>query len=203
VPFISVSGRELLPGEVRLYEALRRLKSRFCLADRVEDMGAKIQATIEALLPTMVDAKLWTNPEIAEDFIEPLSRDTEAALREHVSLKSPRAARQLARFIWSDREKRRGAPIKLDPVVVRTLCEAIEQIAGRKLSYSHSRAGKNAAGVHSGKPASGPAEGTMLEVLLSAIDWAQFVAHPDQPAARVKPEAVLNLYKKSRRRRQN
>jgi hypothetical protein len=192
VPFEIVNEQmELLElREARLCEALAHLKSKLKLSGCVRDMATEIKRTAKGV-SSLWDGNIWATH---GDLLRPFIKDTEEALREHVHLKSARGVRQLANFIWSQRQNRRGRNQEINSDLLLAILQSVEQIAGRKVTYSRKR--KRRAPLNA--PATGPPEGAMMGVLLAALDWAYALPTPQRRSTPLKAEGVLSAVKRLR-----
>jgi hypothetical protein len=182
---------KLGPQECRLWDALERLKREMKLPDHLGDMATEIMR-VAGNVTSLWDNNAWSDTEGNGDLLLPFIEETKNALRDHAHLKSAREAGQLAKSIWSARRNRRGRDHEINPDLLVAVVEALERIAGEKLSYSrkrYRRAPLNAS-------ASGPPEGAMFDVLLAALDWAYALPTPNRRTAPFKPEGVLSAVKR-------
>jgi len=183
-----------MPHESRLYNALARLKIEMNLSPSIGEMAKKIMRAA-AGVTSLWENNAWADTTLHGDLLGPYIEDTKNALREHVRLKSARTARQLAKSIWSARRNPRGRDYEINPDLLRTTLETVECMADRRLTYSRKRARRALIGT----PATGPAEGAMLDVLLAALDWAYALPTPQRKSAPLKVEGVLSAIKRLRR----
>jgi hypothetical protein len=179
------------PHEQKLYDAFDRLKAEQRLPRHAFDMMREVQKAA-ANVSSLFDTDAWAIAGKQMGFVE----EARKALKDHVHLKSPREARQLAEFIWSPRKNRRGRNQEINSDLLRSILECIERIAGRELSYKRRRSRR----AGPGRPTTGRPEGPMLDVLLAALDWAQTVPNPQATIAPVQAEGVLSAIKRIRRR---
>ncbi len=182
------------PQETRLYQALAHLKTEMNLPPSIGDMVTEIER-IARNVPSLWDNNAWADTGSNGDLLWPLIEETKNALRDHVHLKSAREAHQLAKSIWSARRNRRGRDHEINPDLLGAVLEAVERIAGRRLTYSRKRTRRAPIGT----PATGAAEGAMFEVLLAALDWAYALPSPQRKSAPLKAEGVLSAIKRLRR----
>lgn len=182
------------PQETRLYDALVRLKAELNLPLSVGDMAIEITQTA-AGVTSLWDSDAWADTAGNANLLLPFIEETKNALREHAHLKSAREARQLAKSIWSARQNRRGRNHEINADLLLAVLDAVERIAGRKLAYTHKRSRRAPPGTSE----TGPAEGTMLDVLLAALDWAYALPTPRRRSVPLKAEGVLSAVKRHRR----
>jgi hypothetical protein len=180
--------------ETRLYQALARLKTEMNLPHSIGDMVTELER-IARNVPSLWDNNAWADIESHGDLLWPLIEETKNALRDHAHLKSGRVARQLTKFIWSPRRNRRGRGHEINSDLLVAVLEAVELVAGRRLTFSRKRVRLAALSA----PTSGPPEGAMLDVLLAALDWAYALPTPQRRSAPLKAEGVLSAVKRLRR----
>jgi uncharacterized membrane protein YccC len=184
--------RQVSDEEAQLWQASERLRCKFRLNARADEIVREIQRTVNSL-PTLIRV----DPKMLDEAWSALLPETSAALRELPGIKGKRKADQLGRFILSTRKNQRGAPEKHDPEIILAFCASIERVAGRKLSYGRSRDLR----AKPGAPMTGPPAGAMLETLCAAVVWAESIFRPGTRVGPVKPEAILTVLRNARRPR--
>jgi hypothetical protein len=192
VPFEIVP--DLKPYDARLHDALTRLKSKLRLSASVTEMAKEIKRHAQGV-SSLWDSDAWADIAALGDLGRCVTEETKSALTEYVHLKSAREVRQLTKFIWSPRQKRRGRNQEINTDLLRVVLRVVEHIAGRKLSFGHKR--QRLAPI--GAPTSGPPEGAMLDVLLAALDWAYALPTPHRRSDPLRAESVLSAIKRLRR----
>jgi hypothetical protein len=200
----ALDERPISQEEAAFYKAVEAMRLQYRLPKTASAMAGEIMSALYPILHLLVIDRHGGGRLIATSLLEEtaaiilrLDRAIDAdrdvnVLRQERGLVpkqiTKRRAMQLAQFVWNDREKLRGRPAVLQPNVVLAFLQAVENAAGRRFTYKRAR---NRSTGYTGQP-----EGPMLDVVLSALDWAYSIAAPSGPRPEIKTEGVLTLLKR-------
>jgi hypothetical protein len=189
--------RQISEEEAGLFRAVEAMREQYHLSKTSMAMFEEIKRAIVPVLHILTVARHGDGKSFAEsvtikrngDAVS-LMEDTAAAILARFPDLSKRKAKQLAQFVWNNREKIKGRPPELDEHVVVHLLGVIEAITGQKFRYWRLKLDK---GSRSGEPV-----GAMLDALLAALDWANATSllGTGRRPPKAKAEAVLSLLKR-------
>lgn len=181
-------------NEEKLYAAIERFRAEFSIRADAPDIMREVQG-VAASVPSVFETDAWATLGCELGLREATAR----ALRDLEYFRSPRKARQEAKSIWSPRQNRRGRNQEIDLQLLSSILTCVEKIANRKFSYKRQRFRRAPVG----SATTGPPEGSMLEVLIAAIDWANCVLGPKSDRRPIKAEGVISAIKRMRWQNKN